>query len=322
MPKVRWGVLGCASFARRRTIPAMLQSPVVELVAVASRTAEKAEAFRSDFGIPRAHASYEALLEDPEIQAVYIPLPNSLHGEWVVRAAKRGLHALVEKPFTSDAAEAARVTETVGRHGVFVMEAFMWRLHSQHRRARAAVAAGEIGTLRLVRSAFTFRIERGPNVRLVQSLAGGSLRDVGCYPVSAARFYFGEEPFRVYARGTIDPEFGVDMRVSGILEFPSGRANLDCGFDLPYRTELDIVGEKGVISIPRPWQPDPEATIVINGTAERFPLENQYVNAFDHLSTCILEGKQPTWGPADAVKQMRVLDALRRSVESGRPEDV
>ena len=198
----------------------------------------------------------------------------------------------------------------------------MWRFHGQHTRARALLEAGAIGTLRLIRSAFTFKIDRKPNVRLVPDLAGGSLRDVGCYPVSAARFYFGNEPVRVYARGDLDPEYGVDMRVSGILEFPQGRANIDCGFALPYRTELDIVGESGVISIPRPWLPDTEASIVVNGDPERIPEQNQYVSEFEHLSGCVLNGTPPAWGPIDSIKQMKVLDALLESIRSGMPEPV
>jgi xylose dehydrogenase (NAD/NADP) len=322
MDKVKWGVLGCASFARRRTIPAMLESPSVDLVGVASRTLEKAEKFRSEFKLPRAYGSYEEMLADPEIQAVYIPLPNGLHGSWMIKAAESGRHSLCEKPFTSDAAEARQVAEVAKRKGVFIMEAFMWRLHSQHVRARRYIERGEIGPLRLVRGSFSFSMAQTSNVRLVEDLGGGSIMDVGCYPISAARFYFGQEPSLAYARGSMDPKYGVDMLAAGVLDFAQGQALIDCSFKLPYRTNLELVGESGVITIPKPWLPDPEATFVINDRTEKLPHENQYVNEFEHLSLCILKGTPPAYGPDDAVRQMKVVDAVRRSLESGRPEPV
>jgi D-xylose 1-dehydrogenase (NADP+, D-xylono-1,5-lactone-forming) len=322
MDKVKWGVLGCASFARRRAIPAMLQAPTVEVVAIASRDPARAEEFRAQFGIPKAYGSYEGLLAEPGLEAVYIPLPNSLHGEWMIRAAERGIHSLTEKPFSTDAAEALRVAEAAERHRVHIMEGFMWRFHGQHRRAREAVRSGVIGAVRLVRSAFTFRLERKPNVRFSRTLAGGSLWDVGCYPVSSARFYFEDEPARVYACGEFDPETGVDMRCSGLLEFRQGRAVFDCGFDLPRRCDLEIVGESGTISIPKPWLPDPEAEIRINDSVEKLPEQNQSVEEFEHLSRCIRTGEPCEFGPADAVRQMKVLDAVMCSIRSGRPEAV
>jgi len=322
MPKVRWGVLGCANFARKRTIPAMLETPNVELVGVASRSAAKAEAFRAEFGLARAYGSYEEMLADPAIEAVYIPLPNGLHGEWTIRAAERGKHVLCEKPFASSAAEAARVAEAVRRAGVHVMEGFMWRFHPQHLRAREVIESGLIGPVRLVRGAFTFPVERKGNVRLRADLAGGSVMDVGCYPISGARFYFAEEPRRAYARGEIDPECGVDMRMSGMLEFAGGRALIDCAFDLPFRNDLEIVGEKATIRIPRAWLPDEEARLVIDGHAKRLPPSNQYVSEFAHLSRCVREGRPPRYGPDDAVRQMRAVDAVLRSIRTGAPEPV
>src|SRR2546422_706489 len=154
MAKVKWGVLGCANFARNRTIPAMLNTPSVALVGVASRSAEKAEQFRADFGLARAYDSYESMLADPEIQAVYNPLPNGLHAEWTIKAAVAGKHTLCEKPFASDAEEARKVADAAARTGAMVMEAFMWRFHPQHDRCRQAIAEGAIGTVRLVRGAF------------------------------------------------------------------------------------------------------------------------------------------------------------------------
>jgi xylose dehydrogenase (NAD/NADP) len=322
MTKVRWGVLGCADFARRRTIPAMLESPAVKLVGVASRTMAKAEAFRQQFGLSRAYGSYEEMLADPAIDAVYIPLPNGLHAEWMIRAFEQGKHCISEKPFASDAREAELVAKAASEKGLYAMEAFMWRLHSQHRRAKEVIQSGTLGPIRLIRSAFSFLIPRKPNVRLVPELAGGSVMDVGCYPIGAARFYFAAEPITAFARGSIDPEYKVDMAMSGMLDFPAGRALIDCSFALPYRTEIEVVGEKGRIFIPKPWLPDPEALIEIEGRQEKLPAENQYVNQFEHFSSCIRDGKPPLYGPADAVLQMRAIDAVRRSMTTCRPEPV
>jgi predicted dehydrogenase len=322
MARVKWGVLGCANFARKRTIPAMLDSPSVDLVGVASRSLEKAEALRSEFNLLRAYGTYGEMLADPQIQAVYIPLPNSLHAEWMIKAAEAGKHSLCEKPFASNAAEARQAAEAAKRSGVFIMEAFMWRFHSQHLRSRRAIERGEIGSPRLVRGAFSFLIPRKPNVRLVPELAGGCVMDVGCYPISAARFYFGEEPSIAYARGSVDPEYRVSMRMAGVLDFPQGQALIDCSFSLPYRTDLEIVGESGMITIPKPWLPDPETTLIINGITEKLPVENQYIAEFEHLSHCISDGTAPLYGSEDAIRQMKVIDAVHRSMESGHPEPV
>src|SRR5437867_7355549 len=163
MRKVRWGVLGVSNFAPKRTVPGVLETPTLELLGVASRAAAKAEAFRAEFGLARAYGSYEEMLVDPAIEAVYIPLPNGLHGEWTIRAAERGKHVLCEKPFASSAAEAARVAEAVRRAGVHVMEGFMWRFHPQHLRAREVIESGLIGPVRLVRGAFICPVVRQGN---------------------------------------------------------------------------------------------------------------------------------------------------------------
>jgi predicted dehydrogenase len=202
------------------------------------------------------------------------------------------------------------------------MEAFMWRLHSQHQRGKEVVISGKVGPVRLVRASFSFSIQRKFNVRLVPELAGGSVMDVGCYPISAARYYFAAEPVRAFARGDVDPEYRVDMAMSGVLEFPSGRAIIDCAFTLPYRTEVEIVGESGRIFIPRAWLPDPEAIIEINGQQERLPQENQYVKQFEYFSNAVLSGRPPLYGPEDAILQMRVIEAVRRSMSSGASEPV
>jgi xylose dehydrogenase (NAD/NADP) len=322
MDKVKWGVLGCADFARRRAIPAMLETESVELVGVASRSPEKAEEFRAEFSLPRAYGSYEQMLEDSGIQAVYIPLPNGLHGKWMMEAADHRKHSLCEKPFASSAAEARQVSDFVSRRGVRVMEAFMWRFHDQHEKARAAIREGAIGAVRLIRASFSFPLTRRPDVRLQPELAGGSVMDLGCYPISTARYYFEDEPSHAYACGRIDAQHRVDMHMSGVLEFPNGSALIDCAFDLPYRTHLEIVGESGTIVMPKPWQPDAESTIIVNDRPLRLPAQNQYVRQFEHFSRCLIEGTAPHFGPDDAVRQMGVIDAVLRAVRSGQAEPV
>ena len=214
MQKVKWGVLGCAAFAQRRTIPAMLQTPSVELLGASSRQLSKSEDFRGQFKLARAYGSYEEMLDDPEIEAVHIVLPNGLHGQWTMKAIEKGKHVLCEKPFTCESKEAIAVAAAAKKGAVNVAEAFMWRFHPQHVRAKRAIADGAIGQVRLVRGAFSFTLEDLGNVRFDANLGGGSVFDVGCYPISAARFYFDSEPLSASARGIIDSARGIEMSMA------------------------------------------------------------------------------------------------------------
>jgi len=326
MRKVRWGVLGCAAFARNTAIPAMLRACNVELMGIASRSREKAEAFKTEFGFTRAYGSYEELLADPDIDAVYNPLPNAMHPEWTIRAAEAGKHSLVEKPFASTLAEAEAVSAAVQRCGVKVMEAFMWRFHPMHLRVRELIRDGAIGQVRFVRSAFTFMIQRSTNVRLDKDLAGGGLMDVGCYCVSEARFLFDAEPVRVFARADYDREYGVDMLACAVLEFPAGRATFDAGFELPFRCDYEVVGPKGRIVCPNAILPGEVGKIVVErdggSETETFPGANQWTLEFEHLSSAILDGTPLAYDTADAVNQQRVMDAVYRSTLTGQSEAV
>jgi xylose dehydrogenase (NAD/NADP) len=326
MRKVRWGVLGCAAFARNTAIPAMLRAENVELTGIASRSKAKAEAFAQEFGFARAYGDYDEMLADPDIEAIYNPLPNGMHPEWTIRAAAAGKHSLVEKPFASSIAEAEAVAEAASRHNVKVMEAFMWRFHPMHLRTRELIRDGAIGPVRFVRSAFTFMIPRVANVRLDATLAGGGLMDVGCYCVSEARFLFDAEPTRVFARADYDPEFKVDMLACGILEFEAGRAAFDAGFELPFRCDYEVVGSAGRIYCPNAILPGDAAEIVIESdgktTKELFPGVNQWTLEFEHLSASIVEATPLAYDTADAIKQQKVIDAIYRSTVSGRPEAV
>ncbi len=326
MRKVRWGVLGCAAFAHDTAIPAMQRATNVELTGIASRSRDKAEAFAAEFGFARSFGSYEDMLADPEIEAVYNPLPNGMHPEWTIKAALAGKHSLVEKPFATSLSEAEAVSAAVTQCGVKVMEAFMWRFHPMHLRVRHLIRDGAIGPVRFVRTAFTFMIQRATNVRLNKDLAGGGLMDVGCYCVSEARFLFDAEPLRVFARADYDPEYHVDMLACGVLEFPQGRATFDTGFELPYRCDYEVVGSKGRIVCPNAILPGESAEIIIDRdgdiTNESFPGVNHWSLEFEHLSRCIIEDTALAYDTLDAVKQQRVIDAIYRSTRSGQLEAV
>ena len=322
MCKVKWGVLGCSSFARSRTIPAMMRAESVDLIGIASRSAEKAEVFKREFLLSKAYATYESLLEDPDIEAVYIPLPNSLHAQWMIKAMEHGKHVLTEKPFAVTVEEAEEVSKTAKITGKKCMEAFMWRFNPMHTFGRQIIRDGHIGALHLIRTSFTFSLSRQPNVRLDSSLAGGSVMDVGCYCIAASRFYFESEPFSAYARGVIDPEYGVDMRMSGLLEFEQGYAEIDSGFQSAGRQDLELVGEKGRIYIPAAWTPSEQAILIVNGVEEKVPLASSYVEEFEHFSKCILTNQNTRYGVDDAVSQMKVVEAVLRSIHSGLPEKI
>lgn len=317
MKKVRWGILGCSGFARRRSIPAMMQCDSIDVRAVASRTQEKAETFRNEFGLSRAYGSYVELLDDPEIDAVHIPLPNGLHAEWTTAALEKGKHVLCEKSFSDNVELTENVAEVVRRTKLQFMEGFVWRIHPQHVTARRLIDEGVIGAVRLVRAAFSFVLNR-PNIRMDRELGGGSILDAGCYPLSAARFYFGDEPKRVYAKGALDSQYDVDLTAAGILEFSAGNALFDCSFDLPFRTDLEIVGDKGRIYFPRAWQPPEEATIFVNDEPLTLPKANHYQLMFEHFSRCILNNESVDYGVDDAIAQARVVSGVLQSIRSGQ----
>ena len=317
MRQVKWGVLGGSGFARRRSIPAMMQCPNVELVGVASRSQEKSEKFKEQFSLAKVYSSYQELLDDVEIEAVHIPLPNSMHSDWALAALEKGKHVLSEKPFATTVEDARSVAEKAEQTGLKVMEALMWPFHPQHRTAKKLVADGVIGEVRFIRASFTYMMTAKSGIRLDKELGGGSLLDVGCYPVSGARYYFDEEPISVFATGDIHPEHGVDTNASAILQFSKGRAVIDFGFHLPYRTEMEIVGELGQILFPRAWQPFEQATIYLNDDEIVLPPANHYINLFEHFSQCILDDTEPEIGVDDAVNQMKTLDAIKKSLVSG-----
>src|SRR3954468_20871445 len=260
--KVRWGVLSTSNIGRRAVLPAIQRSSNGELLAVASRAADKARGFADELGIPRAYASYEQLLADPEIEAVYIPLPNSLHREWTIKAAEAGKHILCEKPLGLTAAECAEMEAAARQHGVLLMEAFMYRFHPQTERVIELIRQGAIGEPGLIHAAFTFRLTNPANIRLQADLGGGSLMDVGCYCANVSRTLFGAEPLeaQAFARWSAG---GVDEQMIGNLRFASGGyAQFDSALTLARREMYQVAGTEGVIEAPVAFLPGHGDTMI------------------------------------------------------------
>jgi xylose dehydrogenase (NAD/NADP) len=325
--KVRWGILGVARI-NARLIPGFARANRAELRAIASRDPGRAAAAAREAGIPVVHPGYEALLDDPEVDAVYIPLPNTMHAEWTRAAAARGKHVLCEKPLAPTAPEAQELVEFCRGHHVCLMEGFMWPHHPRTARLREALDARAIGEVRHVSGAFTFPLEPydPSNIRLRPELGGGSLLDVGCYPVYGIRWAFGAEPVRVYA--TVRYDHGVDVEVTGLVWLEDGRVGtFDCGFVLPLRQWLEVVGTEGVITVNDMWVPGPRAAFTIQregGPPEEVAVEgeDQTARMIDDFCRCVLENEPVRPDPEEAVKTLRVLDALARSAREERDIEV
>jgi predicted dehydrogenase len=298
----------------RKFLPGARDAADVSVLAVASRSEQAARAYAREQGIPRAHGSYEALLADPDIDAVYIPLPNALHVEWSIRALEAGKHVLCEKPLSRRAAEVERAFDVAEREGRLLMEGFMYRHNPQTHRLAQLVHDGAIGALRLIRAAFSFPLPEAPNVRLSASLDGGALMDVGCYCVNAARLLARGEPSRVTAAEAIGGE-EVDVAFAGTMAFDSGvLAHFDAGIDMAPRGELEVVGAAGTLFAGDPWHClTPVIELCRAGQApERIELErvNSYRLQAENFSAAIRGEAAPLLGREDAVGQARAIEAL------------
>lgn len=322
MDKVRWGILGSANIAKKSVIPGIQQSETGEVVAIASRTKEKAEEAAEALAIPVAYGSYEQLLKDASIDAIYIPLPNHLHKEWTIRAARAGKHVLCEKPAALNANEMIEMAEACENAGVVFAEAFMYRYHPRYTMIREVIESGKIGEIRGIHGTFTFNnAEDYNNVRYKKEWGGGSLYDVGVYPISAARMLLGKEPQAATAHAFFSEKHdGVDMMVSGLLEFDQGVAlTFDCGMWTDYRNTLEIVGTEGRIEVPSAFNVQQTEQdnfyIVTNGERKEVdvPKLNQYVLQADALGRSILNGERLPYPASDAVLNMKVIDACLRS---------
>ncbi len=320
--KIRWGILGVAKI-NERLKPAFAASKSVELVGIASRDLEKSKKAAKEFGIPKAYGSYAELIADPDIDAIYNPLPNNLHDEWTRKAADAGKHILCEKPLCPTATEAAALVDYCKSKGVRLMDGFMWPHHPRTHQIREQIDSGKIGKVLNVVSTFTFTLADDPtNIRFQADKGGGSLLDVGCYCVYGIRWAFGVEPVKAFARGTF--KYGVDLNLSAMLTFADGRtASFDCGFNQPMRQWHEIVGETGVIRIPKLWAPDKDAEWFIErekADPERFVVkgEDHMVHMLDDFAQAIWEKRDAVPTPQEAVKSLKVLDAVIESARTGK----
>ena len=331
--KVTWGVLSTADIGLAKVIPAMQQGQWCDMRAIASRSLPQARAAADKLGIPTAYGSYEELIEDPRIEAIYNPLPNHLHVPWTLKAARAGKHVLCEKPFSMDAKEAGQLRDVAGK--VHIMEAFMVRFHPQWLRTRALVRDSQaFGELRTVQCFFSYFNREPGNIRNRPEAGGGALYDIGCYPIVAGRFLFESEPLRALALVERDPDFGTDRTMSALLDFGGGR-RLDFTVStqsVPYQ-RVHAVGTQQRVEIEIPFNAPPgEATRICidNGEAlggasaavETLPPCDQYTLQGDAFSQVVRGDIAPPYGIDDAVCNMRVIDALFRSERSGGWEPV
>ena len=318
---VRWGFMSLAKI-NERVLPEIAGSPAIDLVAVASRSEEAAARYADEHAIPRHHGSYDALLADEDVEAVYIPLPNSLHVDWTIRALEAGKHVLCEKPMGRHADEVRRAFGAAERTNRVLMEAFMWRHHPQTRRAAELAADGVIGELRLVRSSFGFTLNDPANVRMRADLDGGALMDVGCYCVNGIRLIAGE-PDAVSARQVLGPT-GIDIRLAATMTFGgSVLAHFDCGLDVPDNSLLEIVGSRGTLRIDTPFLiTDPGIELLQDGTLERLevPRAPVYRLEMENFGAAVRGTGQALLGRDDAVGQALTIEALYRSADrDGEP---
>lgn len=329
--KVRWGVLGAAKIALTQVIPAMQQGEWCEVLALASRRLDQARAAATELGIPKAYGSYEELLADPAVEAIYNPLPNHLHVPWSIKAAEAGKHVLCEKPISLTVAQARQLLEARDRSGVKIAEAFMVRTHPQWLGTRDLIREGRIGALRSIAGFFSYFNRDPQNIRNIPDYGGGALMDIGCYPITTSRFIFGEEPLRVVALVERDPEMKIDSMTSVLLDFPSGQASFTCSTQLVPYQRMQFFGTRGRIEVEIPFNApaDRPCRIFIDDGSDtggiktrEFPVCNQYTIQGDLFSRAVREGGEVAVPVEDAIKNMAVIEAVIRSAETGRWESV
>jgi predicted dehydrogenase len=330
---IRWGVLGCAGIAAKAVIPAIQSSRLGRVAAIASRDPDRATEMAARFGIAKAYGSYEALLADPEIDAIYNPLPNHLHVPLTISALEHGKPVLCEKPIALDAAQAMDLAVAQKAAGLPVAEAFMVRHHPQWKKARSLVDEGRLGEVKAIQTIFSYYLDDPANVRNQADIGGGGLFDVGCYAVNTARFLFGDEPLRAIALLERDPAFGTDRLTSGLLAFPGGRQlAFICSTQLVLTQKITVLGTHARLEIPIPFNApaDTPTVLVLNdgrdladGGREEIAIEpvDQYREQADAFAEAILTSTPLETGLDDAVANMKAIDALFRSAVSGRWEE-
>lgn len=294
--KLRWGVLGCAGIAEKQFLPALLDSQEGTLRAIGSRDMDKAKLWAERWGAERACGSYEEVLADPRVEAVYIPLPNHLHKEWTLKALRAKKHVLCEKPMAISVAECEEMLQVAEEEGCFFMEAFMYRLHPQIETCLAWIKEGKIGDVCLARGSFSFTLHDPNNVRLQDVEGGGSLWDVGCYPIHLMNLIFEGPPLEVMAQGHFET---VDYSMAGLLHYGPGKQGIfDCSFAMDHRSSMEIVGTKGTITIPTPWRPDKQEVSLILSIGllreeHRMPIQNPYQLEIEHFRACLQGEVEP-----------------------------
>jgi predicted dehydrogenase len=329
--KVRWGILGAAAIAVKKVIPAMQKGEWSEVTAIASRDRGKAEQAAHALGIASAYGSYEELLADPRIEAIYNPLPNHLHVPWSIKAAEAGKHVLCEKPLSMTVAEAKTLLAVRDRTGVKMGEAFMVRTHPQWLRVRELIVSGRIGQLRSVSGFFSYLNRDAANIRNILEWGGGALMDIGCYPVTISRFMFAAEPSRVLGLVERDPEMKIDRLTSAIMEFPSGQSVFTCSTQLVPYQRMQFMGTQSRLEVEIPFNApnDRPCRILIDDgrdlfggglTTESLTVCDQYTIQGDVFSRAVREGTEVPVSLEDGIKNMAVIEALFRSAETGRWE--
>ena len=319
---LNWGLLSTAKINRALITP-LRNSARNKLSAVASRSAASAQAYAREWNIERSFGSYEALLADPDIQVIYNPLPNHLHAEWTIKALMAGKHVLCEKPMGLTPAEVDAMAEAAAKYNRVVAEAFMYRHHPQTLKVKELVENGSIGTLQAVRGAFTFKMSTNTNIRLVPEWGGGSIWDVGCYPISYTRFIIGAEPLEVYGQ-QVTGSTGIDDSFFGQMKFPGDiYAQFDSGFRTPYRTHMEIIGSEGTITIPSPFKPGLDEKILLAAAdvteAIDVPAQELYIGEVEDMADCILTSKAQRVSLAESRANVAAIVALLESAKTGRP---
>jgi predicted dehydrogenase len=321
MDKFRWGILSTANIGRKAMIPALKKTPMAEVLAAASRDGDKAKTFAEELGIPKSYGSYQALLEDPEIDAVYIPLPNHLHKEWTIRAAQAGKHILCEKPLALNAAECETMIAAANENGVILMESFMYRYHPRILAAAEMVRSGKIGTLKTIETGFTFFMHNRDDIRMKSEMGGGALMDVGCYCVNISRLMAGRKPVAVQAQAVWAPT-GVDDQLVGILDFGEGLyAHFDCAFNQSSRQHCFLAGTEGYLSIPEAFNPGEKRSVIqeVKGgktvQVHEFEGVDEYVLIAEQFMHTI-QGEEPIYLIEDSIINMQVIEALLESARN------
>lgn len=323
---LRWGLLGTARI-NPAVITPLRASQRNELVAVASRSAERAQAYAREWGIPRTFGSYETMLADPEIDVIYNSLPNSLHAPWTIKAAQAGKHVLCEKPIANSAQDVDAMAAAARDAHVVVAEAFMYRHHPQTLKVKEILDSGAVGRLLLIRGAYTFTLKRpGINVRIDPELGGGSIWDVGCYPISYTRYLVGAEPIEVFGWQTTGPS-GADVAFTGQMRFANDvYAQFDSGFLAPPRTHLEIVGTEGTITLPQPFKPGLDDQILLrrgdNVEAITVPGQELYLGEVEDMADAILQGSSPRVQMDWSRGNVATIVALLKSASTGKPVSI